>query len=224
MALWTANTLDSVVLLNRGGRFERRPLSVPAQLSPVFGLVVADFDGDGREDLFLNQNFFSLPPHTSRYDAGCGVLLQGDGHGAFEAIHSARSGVRVDGEGRGAAVCDYDQDGRPDLALGQNANATLLYRNHHAKPGLRVELRGPPGNPAGVGAVLRAESVSGQLGPAREVHAGSGFWSQDSAIPVLGAAGPIAAVHVTWPGGKRQRMPVPSGARHIAVEIAAELP
>src|SRR6185436_4063483 len=45
-----ANWLDSTVFLNRNGRFEARPLPREAQVSPGFGVCVADFDGDGLED------------------------------------------------------------------------------------------------------------------------------------------------------------------------------
>ncbi len=53
-----ANTLESMVFLNRGPRFEAKPLPIEAQFAPVFGLAVADFNGDGAEDLFVAQNFF----------------------------------------------------------------------------------------------------------------------------------------------------------------------
>src|SRR5205085_5697807 len=49
--------LESMVFLNRGGRFEARALPREAQLAPVNAICVADFDGDGIQDLFLAQNF-----------------------------------------------------------------------------------------------------------------------------------------------------------------------
>lgn len=48
-----ASTLESKVFLNRGGHFEVRALPVEAQLTPVLGINVADFDGDGAEDIFV---------------------------------------------------------------------------------------------------------------------------------------------------------------------------
>ena len=80
---------------------------------------------------------------------------------------------------------DFDGDGRVDLAVTQNGAETKLYQNVGAKPGLRVRLAGPPGNPDGIGATMRP--IFGQrMGPAREIHGGSGYWSQDSAVQVLG--------------------------------------
>jgi hypothetical protein len=56
-------------------------------------------------------------------------------------------------------------------------------------------------------------------GAARAVHAGSGYWSQDSAVQVLGTPEAPTALWVRWPGGKTQEMPVPLGAKDIAVAI-----
>ena len=106
--------------------------------------------------------------------------------------------------------------GRPDLVITQNGAATRLYRNQTGRPGLRVRLVGPAGNRAGYGAVLRARQGE-RLGPAREVHGGSGYWSQDGAVQVLGGVEPVTAVLVRWPGGRETEVRVPQGAREITV-------
>jgi len=198
----TASTLASTLFLNRKDRFEAIPLPAEAQLAPTFGVCVADFDGDGREDIFLAQNFFAFRVEDSRLDSSRGLLLRGDGKGGFVSVPGQVSGIKVYGEQRGAAVADFDQDGRTDLVVTQNGAATRLFRNTGARPGLRVRLAGPAGNPAGVGAVMRLKFVSG-WGPAREIHAGAGYWSQDSACPVLGAPERPSAISLSWPGGRR---------------------
>jgi hypothetical protein len=119
-----AMSLASMVFLNRGNRFEAIALPTEAQLAPAFAVQVADFDGNGTEDLFLSQNFFALPRTMHRLDAGLGLILLGRGDGRFDALAPARSGVRVYGEQRGAAVSDFDADGRPDLAVSQNGAET----------------------------------------------------------------------------------------------------
>ncbi|PYM15683.1 MAG: hypothetical protein DME18_03605 [Verrucomicrobia bacterium] len=217
-----ANTLDSMVFLNRGGRFEGRRLPVEAQFAPAFAVCVGDYDGDGDEDVFLSQNFFDVEVETSRYDAGRGLWLHGDGHGNFRAVSAQESGVRAYGEQRGAALCDYNADGRVDLVVTQNSEATKLYHNEDAKPGLRVRLRGPPGNPNGVGAVMRLKHGR-QFGPAREIHSGSGYWSQDSVVQVLAASEPATQIWIRWPGGKTSTGDVPTGAREIEVDIDGKI-
>jgi hypothetical protein len=209
-----AAVLETTLFLNRGARFEARPLPAEAQHSVAFGLAGADFDGDGAVDVFLGQNFFAVPLEASRQDAGRGLCLRGDGRGGFRAVPGGESGVRLEGEQRGVAVADFDEDGRVDLVVGQNAGPTRLFRNERGRPGLRVRLQGPPGNPRGIGAVVRP--VRGGLpGPARAVQAGSGYLAQDSAVLVL--AGAPERVEVRWPGGRQVNAQIPPGAVEVIV-------
>ncbi|MBN8248140.1 MAG: VCBS repeat-containing protein [Verrucomicrobia bacterium] len=208
---WWATTL----FLNRGDHFEARTLPDPAQLAPVFGLAVADADGDGAEDLFLAQNWFDDEPMSSRNDAGRGLWLRGDGRGAFAPLSAV--GIALYGEQRAAAVADFDADGRPDLVVTQNGGRTHLYRNAGARPGLRVRLDGDPGNPTAVGAAVRLLQ-GGQLGPRREIHLGAGYWSVDSAVTVLARPAGTSALEVRWPGGKVTTTPIPAGTLTLRVK------
>jgi hypothetical protein len=215
-----ASWFDSTVFLNRGGQFEAIPLPDEAQWAPAFAINAADLDGDGVEDLFLGQNFFAVGPEVSRYDAGRSLWLRGDGTGHFVAMKGAESGLLTYGEQRGAALGDYDADGRVDLVITQNGAATQLYHNLNATPGLRVRLKGPAGNPQGIGAVLRCVGNEG-MGPAREIHAGSGYWSQDSAIQIPTLAGAVRQIWLRWPGGQTNLVDVPSGAREVVAEMSS---
>jgi hypothetical protein len=209
-------TLDNMVFLNRGDHFEAHPMPVEAQFSPASYAGVADFDGDGKEDLFLSQNFFPTAVGTPRYDAGRGLLLLGDGKGGLTPVAGAKSGIVVYGDQRGAAYGDFDGDGRLDLAVSQNAAAARLFHNRGAKPVLRVRIQGPPSNPDGVGAQLRL-MYADHSGPVREIQAGSGYWSQNGAVQVFGFETQPTAVWVRWPGGGETRTPVPAGAKEVVV-------
>lgn len=217
-----AQWLESTVFLNRGGRFEARVLPAEAQMAPAFGICVADADGDGHEDLFLAQNFFAVQLETPRYDAGRGLWLRGDGKGGFAALPGQTSGVAVYGEQRGSAVCDFDQDGRADLVVTQNGAPTRLFRNVGGTPGLLVRLRGTGGNPDGIGASIRVE-FGQRLGPMREIHAGSGYWSQDGAEQVVALPEKASAIVIRWPGGRQTRTILPAGARSIQVNQDGKL-
>ncbi len=203
-----ASHLASTVFLNRGTAFEAVPLPRESQVAPVFAVNVGDFDGDGREDLFLSQNFFGTTSDLTRDDGGRGVWLRGKGNGRFEAVDGSVTGIKVLGEQRGAALADFDHDGRVDVAVSQNRAATRLYANRGGKPGLRVVLRGPAVNPDGVGAQIRVVYAGARLGPARIVQAGSGYWSQDAAAQVLGLQEKPVALSIRWPGGQEQTLPV----------------
>jgi len=211
-----ANTLDSMLFINRSNRFDAIPLPREAQFSTAFAACVGDYDGDGFEDVFLSQNFFATELKTPRCDAGRGLWLRGDGRGGLQSVPGQESGVMVYGEQRGAALCDYDHDGRVDLVVTQNGAETRLFHNLGGRPGLRVRLAGPAGNPFGIGAVIRLD-YGGRMGPAREVHAGSGYWSQDGTVQVLGGQEPPSKVWVRWPGGRVTTVPVPSGTSEVVV-------
>ena len=218
---YEAVELRSIILLNRGERFEVRALPLEAQLAPAFTPVIADFDGDGFEDVFLSQNFFATRPGVARLDAGRGLLLHGDGRGGFSSVSGQESGLRILGEQRGAAAADFDHDGRTDLVVTQNGAATRLFRNSNARAGLRIRMIGPPGNPEGIGAVVRLQS-DGFTGPARELHAGTGVGSQDAAVVVLHLSSTLPAATrllVRWPGGRPRSMPIPAGARALEVRM-----
>ncbi|MBL9139469.1 MAG: CRTAC1 family protein, partial [Verrucomicrobiales bacterium] len=188
--------------------------------STSFGISVADFDGDGHEDLFLAQNFFGVDHETSRQDAGRGLLLLGDGHGSFQALRTTESGISLIGEQRACAVADFDRDGRPDLAVGQHQGPLRLLHNRRGHPGVRVRLRGAAVNPAGIGARLRLRFAEG-FGNLREVRAGTGYRSQDAFTQVLPTPRPPITVQVRWPNGTLHEWAWPNSALSISISEMA---
>lgn len=217
-----ATTLASMIFFNRGKRFEAVELPREAQLAPAFSVNVGDYDGDGHEDIFLSQNVFAEEPEIARSDAGRGVLLKGNGAGSVFAVPGQESGIQIYGEQRGAAVSDFDEDGRLDLVVTQNGVATRLFRNVGAKPALRVRLKGPVGNPTGIGATLQLVFASGK-GPLREIHAGSGYWSQDSAVQLLALREAAATIAVHWPGGRSTTTAIPADAKEVTIDRSGVL-
>ncbi len=198
------------LLLNRGDHFESRPLPAAAQFSTASGIAVADFDGDGHLDAFLAQNSLDLDLDSGRADAGPGTVLLGDGRGGFRALSPAQSGFAIPGAQRGAAVADFDRDGRPDLCVTRHNGPTVLLRNTAGKPGIALHFHGTAGNRLAVGTAWR-RVVDGQpVGPRHEIQSGSGHLSADAPARFLPRPDGPSELEVRWPDGQTTRHPVPT--------------
>lgn len=198
-----ATTLDSMVFINDGsGVFEPRALPTLAQISPGFGVAVADVDADGDLDALVAQNFFNAQPETGLLDGGLGLVLAGDGKGTLNAKWPVQSGLVVPHAATAATFTDYDGDGRADVLLATNNSYVQAFDNavKKGKP-LAVRLAGKPGNPTGVGA--RVTLIRGDGKVAQEVTAGSGYASQSSATLFFGlGTGKAKQLLVRWPDGE----------------------
>jgi hypothetical protein len=92
---------NSCVFYNDGkGNFLMKPLPKMAQISPVFGILVKDLNGDGITDIFLGGNFYGLKPEVGRYDASYGVTLLGTKQNEYKYMRPLRSGLFIKGEVR----------------------------------------------------------------------------------------------------------------------------
>ncbi len=77
-------------------------------------------------------------------------------------------------------------------------------------------LEGPDGNPYGVGAQMRL-TYPDSRGPVRGVQAGSGYWSQNSAVQVLGMKQRPTSLWVRWPDGEETESTPQSGIKAVKV-------
>ena len=79
-----ANSLESGVLINDGQtHFSFHALPRTAQISPGFGVVLTEVNGDGNPDLIIAQNSYSPQRETGRMDGGMSLLLTGNGDGSL---------------------------------------------------------------------------------------------------------------------------------------------
>ena len=96
-----AHTFATSLARNNGdGTFTLVPLPREAQLAPVYGILPADLDGDGKLDLLLAGNFDGVKPEIGRMSAGHGLFLRGDGRGQFAPVRALESGFLVPGQAR----------------------------------------------------------------------------------------------------------------------------
>lgn len=209
---------ESVLWLNNGENFEMKSLPIDAQISPVFGIAVADFNLDGNEDVFLSQNFFGTRVGFPRLDAGMGVVLIGDGEGGFSSLKPNKSGISLRGDQRAAAVADFNKDGKPDLLVTQNSGETKLFENMSPLRGVAIKLVGKSANPAAIGANIRLVN-SGIAGPMREIKIGGGYKSQDAPRQLFRQDDQTnTEVLVSWPSGVSSKTVIESGVTALRIK------
>jgi enediyne biosynthesis protein E4 len=96
-----AYTFATTLARNNGdGSFTLEPLPLEAQIAPIYGILAADIDGDGKQDLLMAGNFDGVQPQIGRMSAGYGLYLRGDGKGHFTPVRALDSGFFVPGQAR----------------------------------------------------------------------------------------------------------------------------
>lgn len=206
--LFAANYGPNGLLLYRGeGRFE--------DVSKAWGIdsdarydacAFADFDRDGRIDLYVNG---TVTGGISYRD----VLYRNTGSRFVEVTPDSVAALQAD---HGVQWADVDNDGDPDLALtGQRTDGMhYILRNESSgiegedsRRGLRVRVLDRNGHATRPGAEVRVYAAgTRQLLGMRLVDTGSGYNAQNE-MPVefgLPSGGPVD-VEVTWPAaGSRE--------------------
>jgi hypothetical protein len=120
-----AETMRSGYLENTGDKgFVWHTLPLEAQYAPVHAISVNDFTGDGKKDLLLAGNNTWTRIKFGRYAANHGVLLAGDGKGAFTFVPQWKSGLQLRGNVRSLEAIRIGD--RSSLLAGFNDNGTQL--------------------------------------------------------------------------------------------------
>ncbi len=88
------------LFINQGGKFEEKTLPIESQFSMMNGILYKDYDGDGKEDIFLTGNFCPFRVQQGPCDANIGLLLTGDNKGNFLTINRNQTGLYVPGDVR----------------------------------------------------------------------------------------------------------------------------
>jgi hypothetical protein len=118
-------------------RFTHRPLGFTVESSETperhapetmaGGVAVFDFDNDGDLDIFCTNgaDIRTLKKTSPKYQ---NRLFANDGKGNFTDV-TAKAGLAGSGFDNGAAIGDYDNDGRPDIFVAGLYRNTLYHNN-----------------------------------------------------------------------------------------------
>lgn len=93
----------------------------------VAGVALLDYDGDGYLDVYF-VNGAAIPSLKKESPGYWNRLFHNNRDGAFTDV-TQKAGVAGAGYGMGAAVGDYDNDGRPDLFVA-NVTGNQLFHNN----------------------------------------------------------------------------------------------
>ena len=99
-----ANWMYTSYIENLGnGKFKISALPYQAQIAPINGMSVLDYDGDGLQDVLMVGNDYGMELLQGRADAFYGLLLKNMGGGQFKAIEMNESGFYVPNDARALA-------------------------------------------------------------------------------------------------------------------------
>lgn len=224
-----ANEPASLYVTPADGRFSDDAIvdgiSAATRRALTFGVVFADLDCDGREDLALANGHIepriaevqasqSWPQPAQVFrNAGAGT-----GPAFVEVPPSGLGALARPMVGRGLSWGDLDGDGALDLVLCALRGAPMVARNVAAQGGslaVRLDDPGSPGNRAAIGATLAVELHDGST-LRRTIMPTRSYLSQVPPVAWLGT-GPssVRRITVRWPDGATTEHPVAPGAREV---------
>lgn len=121
---YQVKSFSSIYLENRGDSFVKHELPIEAQISSINKIIVDDYDNDTNLDVVIVGNLYSSEVETPRNDASNGLLLKGNGKGAFAATRTLESGLYAPGDVKDMAKITVK--GKDHLIVGKNSDYVQL--------------------------------------------------------------------------------------------------
>ena len=135
---WLDLVMGNRLYRNDGGRFHDVTVASGLRFDRApMGALVADYDGDGRLDLYLvyQKKFGPPPPRTMRpwvgdtLSGGENELWRNLGQGRFEDVTARAGAAGGKRQTFAAANLFFDDDSSPDLYLANDLGINVLLRN-----------------------------------------------------------------------------------------------
>ncbi|HEV2464451.1 MAG TPA: CRTAC1 family protein [Acidobacteriaceae bacterium] len=214
---------DYDVLYQNDGPLSYSDVSYPSGIAAPtipflgWGAGFIDFDNDGWKDLFIANGH--VYPQVDKHDWGTSfaqrpLLFRNMKNGKFSLMPAIEGGgLALVLKARGAAFGDLFNDGKIDVVINNLDGPPTLLRDIDPDHNHWVEFRliGGPGEPRdaiGASVFLTARGIT-QRG---DVLSGGSFASSND-LRVhfgLGQATRIDRVELTWPGGRKEKVAVPT--------------
>ena len=170
-----------------------------------WGAVMADFNQDGHEDLFIANGHIDDGRHVGGDLEQRPQLFSFDGRRWIDTSEKSGDFFQQARLGRGVAACDYDDDGDLDLVVVHQNSPTALLRNDSIRQHwLKIELSGRKVNRRGIGARVIVQMGDRTL--MQELVGGTSYCSSSQPCLCfgLGSWDQPVSVEIRWPGGRRQ--------------------
>jgi hypothetical protein len=126
--VYEINNFESIILINEDGILKRQVLPIQAQVSPIKGSIVNDFNADGYKDILVIGNHYGVEVETTRYDAGFGSLLLGDGQNNFKFLPPTSSGLHIPKDSR--SVHQIKINKKNTLIITNNNDSLVLLKKN----------------------------------------------------------------------------------------------
>ncbi|WP_299113566.1 VCBS repeat-containing protein [uncultured Winogradskyella sp.] len=123
--IYEISSFDSVILINDNGQLVIKSLPNEAQVSPIKSSIIMDVNQDGYQDILTVGNHYGVEVETTRYDAGFGSVLLGDGNNNFQFMSPIKSGFYVPYDSRNVIKI-----GDNILVTNNNNNVSLFSKNN----------------------------------------------------------------------------------------------
>jgi len=120
--VYEIKSFESIILINESGTLIKKALPNQAQIAPLKSAIVMDVNKDGFKDIITVGNHYGVEVETTRYDAGFGNVLLGDGKLNFTAVPPSKTGFFV------------PKDSRDITMLNSKAFKYLFTTNNNDKP------------------------------------------------------------------------------------------
>ncbi len=183
-------------------------LAAPSISKTGFGTGLADFDLDGRLDLWVSNGRVTRGTPLDPDDpfAEPNQLFRGVAPNRFEELDAESSGVGLLIENsRATAFGDYDSDGGVDVLVVNNGGRARVFRNRLGSKGSWVQLRLQPRPQSTVMGTRVRTQAGGSARWGEWTPSYSYCASNDPNIHFgLGEAEELDEVYIDWSGGREQ--------------------